>query len=361
MAVTPKRFRQPLPVQPASTAPRQQVARLVPTMARSLLALAVERGLSPELLCRGLGFNYQSLHDGNALLSHQQVRSLVLRAIQLFKDPALGLAVGARQRPVSWGLSGLAMHTCETFGEAILLGIAHQEVAGAMVHHALQESDTEIAVALVPHVPDLPIERFLIESSLSSLVAVFRALMQLQRNPLRVELAYARPAHAKAYQDFFRCPVHFNAAAHRMAFDSALLTERVPGYDPISCGAVRAQISSLLTPPQERHELVAVMASSLRQNLDEPPRQRDLAQAVNVSERTLRRRLSRQDTSFSALRDGARYDQARELLTHSSQTIAEVAEALGYSDARGFRRAFKRWSGQLPAAYRQAQGSDAPA
>jgi AraC-like DNA-binding protein len=330
------------------------MARVVPSMARSLLALAAERGVSHELLCRGLGFSYESLHDGSARMSYQQVRGLILRSLQVFKDPTVGLAVGTRQTPVSWGLPGLLMQTCETFGEAVLLGMTHQDVAGALVHHLLQDSEDAVVVALVPQVPDLPVEQFLIESSMAAMVAVFRVLMHSQRSPEWVELAFARPAYSQAYQDFFRCPVRFNADAHRMAFDPTMLVDRVPGYDPISCGAVRAQLLGLLVQPVARHELVETLTSSLRISVDAPPRQQKLAQAVNVSDRTLRRRLNQQDTSFSTLRDGARYDQARELLTHSNQTVAQVAETLGYSDARAFRRAFKRWSGQLPTAFREA-------
>ena len=170
-----------------------------------------------------------------------------------------------------------------------------------------------------------------------------------------MELAYARPAYSQAYRDFFRCPVRFNARAHRMGFDPTMLTDPVPGYDPVSCRAVRAQLLGLLVQPAARHELVETLTSSLRISVDAPPRQRELAQAVNVSDRTLRRRLSQQDTSFSALRDSARYDQARELLTHSTQTVAQVAQALGYSDPRAFRRAFKRWSGQVPTALRERE------
>ena len=79
-------------------------------------------------------------------------------------------------------------------------------MAGALVHHVLQDSEDEIVAALVPHVPDLPIERFIIEASLTALVAVFRSLMQTQRNPAWVELAYARPAYSQAYQRFLSLP-----------------------------------------------------------------------------------------------------------------------------------------------------------
>ena len=125
MTTTLKRIREPLSTEPASSAPQQHMARVVPSMARSLLALAIERGVSPEQLCRGLGFSFQSLHDGSTRMSHQQVRGLILRSLRVFNDPAVALALGARQTPVSWGLPGLVMQTCETFGEAVLLGMSH--------------------------------------------------------------------------------------------------------------------------------------------------------------------------------------------------------------------------------------------
>ena len=56
--------------------------------------------------------------------------------------------------------------------------------------------------------------------------------------------------------------------------------------------------------------------------------------------------------SYRALRDETRFERAWDLLARTSMTMAQVADAVGYSDARAFRRAFKRWSGQLPTDYR---------
>ena len=83
------------------------------------------------------------------------------------------------------------------------------------------------------------------------------------------------------------------------------------------------------------------------------PLQPELARAVNVSDRTLRRRLQAQETNFRALRDTTRYERARDLLCHTALTMTDVAAAVGYADARAFRRAFKRWSGHLPADFRR--------
>jgi AraC-like DNA-binding protein len=93
--------------------------------------------------------------------------------------------------------------------------------------------------------------------------------------------------------------------------------------------------------------------SAVAQRDGERLRQRELATRINLSERTLRRRLGKLDTSFRTVSDAARYAKAKELLARPGTTIAEVAQAVGYSDARAFRRAFKRWSGELPVDYRE--------
>lgn len=93
-----------IPVPTPTAAPdAHTVADIVPFTARALLGLLEDRGVSLERLCLGLGFTHTDLLDRHLLLSHQQVRSLILRAQALTRDPALGLACGARQTPVSWG------------------------------------------------------------------------------------------------------------------------------------------------------------------------------------------------------------------------------------------------------------------
>ena len=343
-----------IPVPPISLVDAHAVADIVPYMARSLLGLMEDRGLSLERLCRGLGFTHTDLLDSHLLLSHQQVRSLVLRAQLLTRDPALGIASGARQTPVSWGLMGLAMLTCETFGEAIEYGLSQQGAGGAMLHNAFEVRGREAHLEVLPRLFDLEIEGFLVEENFASAVAIGRCLVGSEFAPLRVDLAFARPAYEEMYRRYFRCPIRFDAGVNRLTIDSHWLGARLPGYDRITCGLVRAQLNTLLQKPVGRHDLVESLANRLRLGVDERARQTDLAQMVNVSERTLRRRLESQSVSYRALRDETRFERARDLLVHTTLTMAQVADAVGYSDARAFRRAFKRWSGQLPAQYRAA-------
>jgi AraC-like DNA-binding protein len=330
----------------------RKIATLVPNVARALLGLVEERGVSPERLCRGLGFTYEDLRDQHLLLSYLQVREVILRAQRLLQEPALGLAVGARQTPVSWGVAGLAMLTCETFGAAIQYGLGHQGEAGAMVDHLVQEQGREIHLEVMPRQFDMQIEAFLVDEAMACVLAVSRCVVGAAFKPLRVDLALPRPEHEALYRRFYRCPVRFHAGVHRMTFESHWLGARVPGYDRVTCGLVRTQLNTLLVRPVGRDDLVESLANRLRFGIESGPTQKELASQVNLSERTLRRRLDSQETTYRALRDHARFERARDLLGNSDMTVAQVAELVGYSDARAFRRAFKRWAGVLPNEFR---------
>jgi AraC-like DNA-binding protein len=79
-----------------------------------------------------------------------------------------------------------------------------------------------------------------------------------------------------------------------------------------------------------------------------------LAQRLQMSRRTLQRWLQREQTSVQALVDDARRESALRLLASTGQSIAEIAHLAGFAEVRAFHRAFKRWTGSTPAAYRKA-------
>jgi AraC-like DNA-binding protein len=332
------------------------VANIVPGSARAILRIAEERGYAPSRLCRGLGFRYGELVSRSLLLSYQQTRSLILRVLDQVGDPALGIAAGACQSPVSWGLPGLAMLTFPRLGEAVHFGIQHQIEAGALVDHRLVEAGRAMHIDVIPKVFDLAIAPYLIEEALAGALAVGRYLAGEALTPLRVEFSFDGQEHESVCRRFFGCPVLFNRARNRMSLESRWLKAPLRGYDPVTCIAVRGEISALIKRPQGRHDLIESLANQLRFGIEEQTRQDELARMINLSGRSVRRRLATQGTNFRTLRDDARHERAIDLLKNSTMSIAEIAQAVGYSDARAFRRAFQRWTGHLPSSVRNTGG-----
>ncbi len=103
-------------------------------------------------------------------------------------------------------------------------------------------------------------------------------------------------------------------------------------------------------------ETVASVERLLRAQLHNGPTLAKIANTLHLTERTLRRQLTTAGTSFKAIHDRVRTERALELLRARDTTIAQVGAALGFRDAREFRRASKRWTGATPREIRNREG-----
>ncbi len=101
-------------------------------------------------------------------------------------------------------------------------------------------------------------------------------------------------------------------------------------------------------------ERISRLFAAMLASGEAPPTGAWLARSFGISEATLKRRLSAEGTSLVGLRSQARQDIAMRLLTDPRLSISEIARTTHFSDATAFRRAFRQWTGQSPAAWRAA-------
>ena len=325
---------------------------ITPNVVRALLRIAADRGVPLAPLCRGVGFRLNDLLNSDIRMSYEQTRRLIFRVLQQLDDPALGIATGACQTPASWGLVGLGLLTCKTLGEAVLFGLRYQIEAGALVRHTIEEQQRTISVEVAPAYEDPPIEAFLVEQSLASALSIGRHLAGASLCPIRVELSFPATMDHKALHRFFRCPISFGRPRSRMVFDKKWFHFQLHGYDPLSSPRLqKAMVESL--PSEYRGKLLSSLTQMLSRETYEKSTQKDLAADLNMSQRTMRRRLSELGTSYREMLKETRRNRAIELINTTNMTVLEVSEELGYSDVRSFRRAFRQWTGMLPSQYQK--------
>lgn len=90
--------------------------------------------------------------------------------------------------------------------------------------------------------------------------------------------------------------------------------------------------------------------------LREPCSAEGIAELLAMHRRTLSRHLSGEGTGFREIANEVRFELARRLLADAEFSLAQIASALGYSEPSAFTRAFRRWSGQTPTAWRTERG-----
>lgn len=176
---------------------------------------------------------------------------------------------------------------------------------------------------------------------------------------LRVDFACPAPENRRDYHQFFGAPVHFDAPCNRLVFNAAYLPLPTVRDEAALGGFLRNAPANILL--RYRHDQSVTGRIRKRLSESEPgawPPFETLASEMNMSPATLRRRLRGEGQSFIAVRDALRFTQACDLLSNGDEPISEVALALGYAEPSAFYRAFLKWSGTTPAAFRDAHRSE---
>lgn len=328
---------------------RQFAPEILPYLLVNLCQRAAALGVPPVRLCAGLGVDLAELKRG-VLVSNRQAWRMIRRALQLSGRADLGFEVGVGQDLASFGLLGQVMAVASTLDEAITLGVRFHPAGGALLDIEARSDSAGITVELRPRLRDPQVVMFLLEEFLASVLELFRReLMQ----PLRLqalELSYPPPAHSECYAQVLGCMPQFNAGRNAFFIHATALKQPLPKSNPALFETLKDQLEQHAR--QGALDTVAAVKRLLGRGAAAPQSVAQLASALDLSARTLRRRLEEADTSFRALHNQVRAEQAQALL-EQGVTVAEAGRRLGFSDIRTFRRAFKRWQGQSPSEVRK--------
>jgi Arabinose-binding domain of AraC transcription regulator, N-term len=186
-----------------------------------LLAEVDRAGIDRQSLFLGLTLLSDDFNASGCMVSHLDAITIVRRALRLLADPdqLLGLQLGRESRLTDCGVLGLGMLAAPTLDHAVTLALRYARSAGYLVDLQLQRSMGRITW-IAEHLPDSRgLSPFLVDMTFASIVQMCRRIADANFAPITVELTRARPADARAYEDFFRCPVHFGFPRNGLVAD----------------------------------------------------------------------------------------------------------------------------------------------
>lgn len=330
---------------------------------------AAALGVSADPVFARAGIPAELMADPDALITASQWHEMAVAARNLFSgDPSFELHLGELARMEAAEIVGPLYLTAPTLRAALLQCVRFMPLVTPCLDAVLEESGDE-ALYHCRVVPALADDfRFLhAEATLAITWAFIRRLTgRPDAQPRRIELRHDGSARAAEFHRIFGANVElrFNAGRDVTVFDRALLDLPNPGSAP----TVHRQMETLAQARLARIPTVETFSTAVLRMLEEHTGQRvldldELAALMNVTGRTLQRRLREENTSFQKLRDGLRYRQAQTMLRDPALDVASIAAMLGFSEPTTFYRAFKAWSGLSPAEFRRrvtGPGAGAP-
>lgn len=193
------------------------------------------------------------------------------------------------------------------------------------------------------------------EQTIVALTQISREVSQREFNPVAIHFKHPSPGDISAHEAYFDCPIYYDS--DRDALELSEATLRAPNKlgDASISEFFDTHLDKELAETTDHTSMAKRMRIQISQSLSEGiPKVSEVAERLNLSPRTLQRRLSDQGLSFQALVDESRRELAKRLLRKTDYALNEIAFLTGFSEQSSFNRAFKRWAGQTPRSYRLA-------
>jgi AraC-like DNA-binding protein len=323
--------------------------RLGPLM--GVPGLLQELGEDPRALIESAGVDPRLFDDPENVIDFAGVGRLLARCAASTARPHFGLLLGRTTGLDALGLLGLLVRHSPDAGAALGNLVLHLLIhdRGAVPVYAIEGSQVLLGYSI--YQPRVEGTRQIYDLAVCVGRNVMRTLCGTSWRASEVRLPYRRPVDIEPYRRHFQAPLRFDAERAAVVFPAEVLRCPVQGADPAVYKAVAERVAAL-----EEHgvgDIVAQVRRVLRNLLLSGRGAIDeVAGAFEVHKRTLNRRLRERGISFQELVEETRYHIARQMLRETDLAIVEVAGVLDYADAAAFTRAFRRWSGTTPSAWR---------
>lgn len=323
-------------------------------VAKEIVPLLREFGADPDEVIREAGLDPALFEDENTVIPYAALGRSLACCVARTRCPHFGLLVGRRGTLSAIGPVGGLMQHSPTVGDALSALVAHLHLHDRGAAPTLTVAGGQAMLGYVIYQPGVESPEQISDGALAVGMNIMRALCGPDWVPDEVLLPRDPPADQRPYRYFFQAPVRFNQETATLVFPALWLAHRLAGADPIFRQVFEAHVQ----------ELEAGMGDNWKECLrrmlrTEIPTNRCSAALVAgrlaVHPRTLSRRLHADGAGFQGLVDETRFEVARQLLAQIGIPLSQVAAALGYSEASAFTRAFRRWSGQTPTAWRASQ------
>ncbi len=325
---------------------------VVPTIAsgalKKLILSASRQNVAAEALLRAAGVTAGSLDDPDARVPIASLHAAWTAFLET--NPTIDIETPT-YAPSDYGIVGFVVMNSVTLSEALdhlvrYIGLWTDDPD-------FQREGSTVRFTYRNAFADTPGRRCATEAAPIEMIHGARLLVQSRVVPAEVRFAHPAPDYVTSLEAFFGCPVRFGADDHALVLkteDLALPLARADAQlGAFLRGIAEGALSKRGADETPLDGVRKILAEELQRGV---PSIDVVATRLATSERTLRRRLEREGKTFRGVLDDTRAELARSYVSNAQMPLAEVAFMLGFSEPSAFHRAFKRWTGMTPAAFR---------
>lgn len=325
---------------------------------RQVLAFGREQGIPVDDVMAQYGFAIEALPGEPAYMSGPDVQEFLAVALTLLPDPLPGLYAAKGQLAALFGLSAFVLQTSSTVDSMLNTLIQLEPLIGNTGTTQIRHEPGEVHILWDSKFTDPYVRRHVSEFILSAYAwAVMSAAKPNIELIREVHFRHSAPEDQSLmsrYTEAFGCPAYFNQAECRIILPSSVLDLPLLGADPQLHQMLNLHAQKIMEERRRTSSLADQARACLHQLMHSGDASREnLAAALNMSGRTLHRKLREANTSYRELLDELRLERARMLLRESTLTVQQIAEHAGFDEHNSFTRWFRQLTNVAPSEYRQ--------
>lgn len=314
-------------------------------------------------MLEGTGIDAAQLLADEGHFNWAQLQRIIQAILDRNPPDSLPLQAGLRGGPAIHGAMGIAAMTSDNLGNALDLFKAYMALRSQIfvVNHEPDHGDyNALTFNFLP--PQSPVLNFLIQAILASAFSSTQALLGQTLRGAEIHFSFAAPANTVQFNLAFPGNrVLFGMPHNAILIPKAVVRQKLISSDRQMHALALQQCQAMYEAQLRKGTVSGFVLGKLREaqvNAQGRPQGKaisleDMAQHLNLSPRTLLRRLKDEGTTYQQLLDHETSQRAVALMNRPGYTVAQVAEQLGYAEPVTFRRAFRRWFGVSPSEYKQ--------
>jgi len=308
--------------------------------------------IDPAPLFSQAGIDLSATSSPDARFPTRRMQKLWTLALEATGNPGLGLLTAQQFQPAVLHGLGFAWLASDTLLDALSRLARYSRFVNTSVGFRVEVTpDTTDLVITIPDVfPDFV--HAAMDFGMAATLRMCQITAGKQILPAHVDLQRPTPHGRAAFTDLFGPSIEYGATLNRLCFDNELANQPLTTANPELARVNDQTVMEYLARFDRASLAMQVRSKIIEQLPDGQPRQEDIADTLHVSLRSLQRRLKEEETSLKDLVEDTRRTLAVQYSRESHRSIGEVTYLLGFSEPSNFTRAFRRWTGKTPAAFR---------
>lgn len=307
-------------------------------------------------LVRNTQLSAEEIEFEKRALTADEQYTVISNAISLSDAECLGLQVGEASELSAHGILGLASMSADTLNEVLEIFIKYQKVRAPFFDFKLEKTNEKLVVSLktLASVPE-SVNRFLLEAGCSMLQSIVEQIVGRKVTEAILTLPFTNQAPFATYQKYFNGSVKRSKDEYARYSIPLTLSQSInPARDDILHQRAEEGCKTLLAELDGQSTIAGKVEALLTDNEGAYLTLEDCAVLLNMSPRTLIRKLREEGVFFRKIIEERKKIRASQLLANQTLSVEAVALTLGYDHTANFRRAFKRWYGVPPSEYRKS-------